>query len=122
MVTHNRHGALRALAARAAKQSQAEEKPAPRRQFFRHRRVDSGTTQAVQPPKLWIDAVCTNQDDHQERSGQVAIMGEMFGNALRTIVYLGELGDDASASWFRTVKEMRRIERLVSASRRPDQD
>lgn len=42
-------------------------------------------------PKLWVDAVCINQDDNEERSGQVAMMGAIFHSAALTVVYLGDL-------------------------------
>ncbi|KAK0627606.1 heterokaryon incompatibility protein-domain-containing protein [Immersiella caudata] len=38
---------------------------------------------------LWIDAICINQDDIQERSQQVAIMGDIFRNAYGVLVWLG---------------------------------
>jgi hypothetical protein len=39
---------------------------------------------------LWIDAVCINQEDLQERSQQVGIMADIYRNASGTIVWLGE--------------------------------
>ncbi|CAM1507743.1 Fc.00g045910.m01.CDS01 [Cosmosporella sp. VM-42] len=39
---------------------------------------------------IWIDAVCINQDDLDERSAQVSIMRHIYESASRTIVYLGE--------------------------------
>lgn len=39
---------------------------------------------------LWIDAVCINQADLQERSQQVGIMRDIYRNASGTIVWLGE--------------------------------
>jgi hypothetical protein len=39
---------------------------------------------------LWIDAVCINQEDLQERSQQVGIMRDIYRNASETIVWLGE--------------------------------
>lgn len=49
-------------------------------------------------PKLWIDAICINQDDNEERSGQVAMMGAIFHSATLTIVHLGDLVDARAAS------------------------
>ena len=40
--------------------------------------------------RLWIDALCINQGDLQERSQQVGIMRDIYRNASRTIVWLGE--------------------------------
>lgn len=38
---------------------------------------------------FWIDAICINQLDMQERAQQVQLMGEIFGTATRTTVWLG---------------------------------
>jgi hypothetical protein len=46
-----------------------------------------------EPRRLWVDAICINQDDLQEKSHQVARMGQIYGNADNVIVWLGE--DDA---------------------------
>jgi hypothetical protein len=39
---------------------------------------------------LWADALCINQDDLEERSQQVQIMGEIYKRAERCLVWLGE--------------------------------
>lgn len=44
---------------------------------------------------LWIDAVCINQEDPDERASQVAIMGDIYRRAQQVIVFLGT-ADDAS--------------------------
>ncbi|KAK4450833.1 heterokaryon incompatibility protein-domain-containing protein [Podospora aff. communis PSN243] len=41
------------------------------------------------PRILWVDAICINQDDIQERSQQVAAMGHIFRNAHSVLVWLG---------------------------------
>lgn len=38
---------------------------------------------------LWIDAICINQDDLDERSKQVAIMGQIYSKASEARVWLG---------------------------------
>lgn len=38
---------------------------------------------------IWVDAICINQRDLNERQTQVAKMGSVFESAVRTIVYLG---------------------------------
>ena len=38
----------------------------------------------------WIDALCINQSDLDEKSPQVQIMGQMFSHAQRVVVSLGE--------------------------------
>ncbi|KAJ9621331.1 hypothetical protein H2203_007383 [Taxawa tesnikishii (nom. ined.)] len=39
---------------------------------------------------LWIDAICINQDDLAEKNSQVPLMGKIYTNSSRTIVWLGE--------------------------------
>ncbi|EOD45301.1 putative heterokaryon incompatibility protein [Neofusicoccum parvum UCRNP2] len=41
--------------------------------------------------KLWVDAICINQRDLQERSRQVRRMGNIFSSALLVTIWLGEL-------------------------------
>ena len=45
---------------------------------------------------LWIDAICINQQDIPERSGQVSIMGSIFQRAMCTVVHLGPMDESAS--------------------------
>ena len=62
---------------------------------------------------MWIDALCINQNDIDERNQQVAFMGEVYRNAEEVIVWLEEadaktdlamgtihaLGNDSSLHW-----------------------
>ncbi|KAF9696588.1 hypothetical protein EKO04_005207 [Ascochyta lentis] len=43
-----------------------------------------------EPRKLWIDALCINQSDLEEKGHQVASMGQVYCKADRVIVWLGE--------------------------------
>lgn len=38
---------------------------------------------------IWVDSICINQDNGEERNHQVRLMQEIFENALTVIVYLG---------------------------------
>lgn len=38
---------------------------------------------------IWIDAICINQADTEEKSKQVQMMGQIYSSAIRTIVWLG---------------------------------
>lgn len=38
---------------------------------------------------LWIDAICINQEDLQERSSQVKFMAHIYGKASRAVIWLG---------------------------------
>ncbi len=44
---------------------------------------------------LWVDAICINQSDTEERNSQVAMMSEIYKSSIRTLVWLGE-GDQDS--------------------------
>lgn len=46
---------------------------------------------------LWIDAICINQADLDERSCQVASMARIYAIASRVLVWLGPAGDDGVA-------------------------
>lgn len=41
-------------------------------------------------PVLWADAICIDQSDDEERSSQVALMAEIYSQAVQTVVWLGE--------------------------------
>lgn len=42
---------------------------------------------------LWVDAICIKQQDFAERSQQVMIMGTIFKEATKVLVWLGEEGE-----------------------------
>jgi hypothetical protein len=46
--------------------------------------------------RLWIDAICINQEDLEEKSLQVRFMGEVFSNAEHVRVWLGPSSHDSS--------------------------
>jgi hypothetical protein len=39
---------------------------------------------------VWLDAVCINQSNIDERGQQVAMMGDLYRNGIRNLIYLGE--------------------------------
>ena len=45
--------------------------------------------------KLWVDAICINQKDIEERNKQLSRMKDIYENAKRVIVWLGEESDDS---------------------------
>jgi hypothetical protein len=51
---------------------------------------------------LWIDAICINQHETQERNHQVSQMGIVFKQAAMVIIWLGD-ADDASTLAFRFI-------------------
>lgn len=54
--------------------------------------------------QIWIDAVCINQDDSEEKSWQVRMMKEIYLNAKSSIGWLG-LADEVSRLAIGTVWE-----------------
>ncbi|KAH8649247.1 heterokaryon incompatibility protein-domain-containing protein [Xylariales sp. PMI_506] len=58
------------------------------------------------PRVLWVDAVCINQHDFQERSQQVALMRLIFSKAIRVRVWLGE-GIEIAAVVFHHIQRFR---------------
>jgi Heterokaryon incompatibility protein (HET) len=48
---------------------------------------------------LWVDAICINQEDLSERASQVTIMGDIYRNAVQTIIWLGP-GDENTSLAF----------------------
>ena len=44
---------------------------------------------------LWVDAICINQNNDEERSQQVLKMGNIYANATRVLVWLGNHFDDS---------------------------
>lgn len=50
----------------------------------------SSSPSSLQPEfYIWIDAICINQDDFEERAIQVKLMDEVYRKASKTIVWLG---------------------------------
>jgi hypothetical protein len=39
---------------------------------------------------IWVDAICINQDDNEEKSYQVPLMGSIYSSASRVVVWLGD--------------------------------
>lgn len=54
---------------------------------------------------LWIDAVCINQHDQDEKSRQIPFMGQIYSGAFRVLVWLGNYPEQA--------KSLRQVERLA---------
>lgn len=59
-------------------------------QYLRH---------ASEPRVLWIDAVCINQSDNQEKLLQIQRMGRIFSSAASVIAWLGEPTSDVDQVW-----------------------
>ncbi|KAI3537101.1 heterokaryon incompatibility protein [Colletotrichum filicis] len=44
---------------------------------------------------IWIDSLCINQDDKEERNAQVALMPQIYATAIGVLAYLGSATDDS---------------------------
>jgi hypothetical protein len=44
---------------------------------------------------IWIDAVCINQEDIKEKGQQILSMANIYGQASRVVVWLGEAADNS---------------------------
>lgn len=49
--------------------------------------------------RLWVDALCINQSDVQERNEQVGLMGESYSMANPVLVWLGESFDGSDEAF-----------------------
>ncbi|KAK6085187.1 hypothetical protein SCUP515_01005 [Seiridium cupressi] len=47
------------------------------------------------PIELWVDAVCIDQQDEEEKFGQIRFMDQIYQNAATVLVWLGSLGEDS---------------------------
>lgn len=47
---------------------------------------------------LWVDAICINQQDLEERSSQVRLMRYIYQRSRRTVVWLGESADNSKVA------------------------
>lgn len=52
---------------------------------------------------LWVDALCINQEDSEEKSNQVKLMGEIYSRARSVPIWLGQEAD-ADAQAFQAVE------------------
>ena len=57
-------------------------------------------------PRIWIDAVCINQEDLVERNAQVSLMGRIYSKAQQVIVWLG-LPDKDTPSVLQCIEYMK---------------
>ena len=48
---------------------------------------------------LWVDAICINQDDTQEREKQVRIMGQIYSTATKVLIWLGDGPDNVEEAF-----------------------
>ena len=71
---------------------------------------------ADRPRRIWVDAVCINQEDLSERQSQVRMMGRVFGEAEQVLCWLGGFTDPDGESRARMT-----IEFLQEFNKQPDE-
>lgn len=54
--------------------------------------------------RLWVDALCINQSDLEEKGGQVRSMGRVFQNAAKVLVWLGDDTRTIAAGMFDMIR------------------
>ncbi|KAF2448285.1 HET-domain-containing protein [Karstenula rhodostoma CBS 690.94] len=60
---------------------------------------------------LWIDQICINQADIQEKQKQIPLMGLIYSHATNTVIWLGDEGDDNPQLAFHVLQTVH--ERLI---------
>jgi hypothetical protein len=67
---------------------------------------------------LWIDALCINQGDLEERSLQVMRMGDIFSRAVNVCIWLGEAANrsDDAMDFVEQVSHLGKLDRLIKDS------
>ena len=51
--------------------------------------LGSSSASGNSPTYLWVDQICIDQTSTQERNQQVALMGDIYRGAVRTVIWLG---------------------------------
>ncbi|KAL8925254.1 MAG: hypothetical protein Q9172_002304 [Xanthocarpia lactea] len=90
-ITRSLHNAIRYLRRQKRHVSKDEFKSS------RNNTLESDVTKSYWDPEasgvLWADAICINQDDVDERSSQVGLMGEIYRRGSRLHVWIGTVGE-----------------------------
>lgn len=66
------------------------------------RRLRSSTTYRI----VWIDSICIDQSNRQERESQVQMMDRIFSSAAKVLVWLGEYDDARDEITARDIEEL----------------
>ncbi|KAF3762911.1 hypothetical protein M406DRAFT_72882 [Cryphonectria parasitica EP155] len=72
-----------------------------------------------QPRHLWVDATCINQCDTNERNQQVTLMGDIYRNACRVLVWLGKASEDSHLVFQHLAEFQKHRDDVLSGRARP---
>ena len=75
------------------------------------------------PRRLWIDAICINQDDNDEKNAQVSLMADVYSRATSVCVWLGEASTDSdlALNFISRIVNLDDFDRLVADRRTPQE-
>ena len=75
------------------------------------------------PRRLWIDAICINQNDNDELNAQVSIMADVYSKATSVCVWLGEASPDSNLAlnFISRIVNLDDFDRLVADRRTPQE-
>jgi hypothetical protein len=61
----------------------------------------------VEPRIIWVDSICINQDDIDQRNHQITLMTSIYKSAACVVVYLGEEADGSNEAmdWIQEIDE-----------------
>lgn len=66
---------------------------------------------------LWIDCICIDQNNDDEKSHQVSLMAKVFANSLGTLAFLGNDDDNTAAHAFESFASLSDILKESDANR-----
>jgi Heterokaryon incompatibility protein (HET) len=72
--------------------------------------------------KLWIDAICMNQEDKKEKSFQIPFMGRIYSEAKNVCVWLGDPSADSQLAFelIESILELSDLDQLIDAKHTDD--
>ena len=75
------------------------------------------------PRRLWIDAICINQEDSGEKNAQVSLMAEVYSRATSVCVWLGDASEDSNLAlnFISRIVNLDDFDRLVVDRRTPQE-
>ncbi|UQC81799.1 uncharacterized protein CLUP02_07285 [Colletotrichum lupini] len=69
---------------------------------------------------MWIDQICINQDDNEEKAQQIPLMSRIYQNAMNTVIWLGESTSN-SASAIKLLEDARLLLQFTEKTIGPDE-